>query len=272
MKIEDFAINLLFGEKITDKLFYPDQDILINESKKTFLIPETPGRSQKFKFSNKQLKFPKQGTLSIDENRGKALHFFANHELLAIEMMAAVLLKFPTENTETKKLKNEILFTIKDEQKHLSLYIKRMNDFGVEFGDYPLNDFFWKQVNNMHSFSDYLAIMSLTFEAANLDFAKTYQKIFSQFDDTQSAKIMGIVFHDEIKHVHLGVEWLNKWRSSKTLWQYYIDHLPGFLTPKRSMGINFSIENRLNAGFDMDFVESLIHYEDNFAITNRKKL
>ena len=63
-----------------------------------------------------------------------------------------------------------------------------MNDFGVEFGDYPLNDFFWRQLSDIDLFDDFFATMSLTFEAANLDFAAFYQKVFTEVGDQKTCK------------------------------------------------------------------------------------
>ena len=79
-----------------------------------------------------------------------------------------------------------------------------MNEFGVEFGDYPLNDFFWRQLSDIDSFDDFFATMSLTFEAANLDFANFYQKVFSEIGDQKTANILKIVYEDELTHVKLG--------------------------------------------------------------------
>ena len=114
MKVEDFAKTLLFGEKIEEKLFYPEEKVVISSGHTQFDIPTVPGRDKRLKFSELQVKFPKKGTLGLPENKGRALHFFANHELLAIEIMAAVLLKLPATDEDTKNIKKQIVFTIKD--------------------------------------------------------------------------------------------------------------------------------------------------------------
>ena len=46
----------------------------------------------------------------------------------------------------------------------------------------------------MQSFEKFSAIMSLSFEGANLDYATIYKKDFEQFEDIKSAEIMEIVF------------------------------------------------------------------------------
>ena len=169
------------------------------------------------------------------------------------------------------KLKRGLLTTIRDEQKHFKLYVKRMRDFNVEFGDYPLNDFFWRQMQKVKSLSEYLSVMAITFEGANLDFAHYYQNIFSSIGDEKTAQIMKIVYEDEITHVALGAHWLNKWRCDKSVWEYYLESLPELLTPSRAKGIIYNEESRTRAGLDSDFIANLKSYKDGFVVTTRKE-
>jgi len=267
MNPEKFAHQILFGEKLEDKL----QSINVFDfgDYDGNLVPEMPGREKKISFSQERIKFPKYQLFHLKEKRGMALHYFANHELLAIEMMAAFLWKFPTRNENDKKLKRGIFSTLCDEQRHLNLYISRMNELGVEFGSYPLNDFFWKQMLKIKRMEEFLAVMSLTFESANLDFALFYKKVFSDVEDHKSAAIMQEVFMDEITHVKLGLHWLNKWKMDKDLFEYYRSILPLNMTPSRSRGIGYKRETREEAGFEKSFLEKLEQYRDPEPFLNR---
>lgn len=268
MTPEDFAKNILLSSKLEDKLNpFDGSNFTLGKGEK---IPDTPARSGLLRFSSKKLKFPKAAQFRDEDKRGLALHFFANHELLAIEMMAAFLLKFPTENEQDIKLKTGILSALRDEQKHLKMYLKRMKELGTEFGDYPLNDFFWKQMSSIDKKEKFLAIMSLTFEAANLDFCLFYRKVFNEFDDPESAKIMEVIFEDEISHVKLGLNFLNKWKQDQDLFDYYISLLPEDLSPTRSKGIDFNAKLREEIGFDKNFVEKIKNYREGNRIFNRR--
>lgn len=140
MSLEDAVRQVLFGSHLEDKLLNLDGvEIPANLDWNPLTNIESPGRSTALGFSAKQIKFPRVSSFHLDEKRALALHFFANHELLAIEMMAAAILMFPNQGNRFVK---GLLSTIKDEQKHFSLYCRRMKKLGVEFGDYPLNDFF----------------------------------------------------------------------------------------------------------------------------------
>jgi uncharacterized ferritin-like protein (DUF455 family) len=271
MHYKDWAQKLLMGGELEDKLTL-EKNLVINSSDifSNFEMPNNPGRNGRLQFDNKQIKFPKRGSFHQDDRRALALHFFANHEMLAIEMMAAALLRYPDVTDEDMQVKKGIIKTIADEQKHLKLYLKKMNELGVELGDFPLNDFFWRQVHQLKTPANFYALLALTFESANLDFAVYYEMCFNEVEDFDSAKIMKIVFEDEISHVALGTKWLNQWRGEKKLWDYFYENLPFPITPARSKGMNFNREARARAGLTEEFINILEQYRDPFGITNRK--
>lgn len=269
MNYREYAHILLEGSSLEDKLI-PLKNIDYTESMSVFELPENPGRCERLKFDNQQVKFPKNTSFHLEDKRGLALHFFANHELLAIEMMAAALLVYPDHNKEMIQFKKGLVKTIQDEQKHLKMYLARMGQFGIELGDFPLNDFFWRSMEKCKTPSQFYAAMAMTFESANLDFAQYYEKSFRAVEDFETANIMKIVFEDEISHVALGAHWLNLWKGDKDLWTYFKDNLPGVMTPARSKGIHFDRSSRERAGLDGEFLDQLDLFRDEFKVTNRK--
>lgn len=273
MELHDFAHQILFSGGLEDKLL--DRHVI--DWKNTRLdyegvgVPDLPGRNSLLAITEAQSKFPKTNTLHLKERRGAALHFFANHELLAIEMLAAALCYFPCKNEEDLSFKKTLVSTLGDEQKHFILYQKRMQDFGVSFGDYHLNDFFWKYMRKVDSRERFLSVLALTFESANLDFSRYYEEIFREVGDDETANIMAEVYKDEISHVAVGAHWLKKWRMDADLWDYYVSNLPDLLTPARAKGVIFDKEGRLKAGLDEEFVARLFDYKDDFRVTKRKE-
>lgn len=262
----DFARSILEGESLEDKFFSAPIDW--NEWKK-FSLPERPGRKDRIAFSEEQMKFPKPHRLNETDKKAMALHSFANHELLAIEMMASAILIYPHATEEDVRFKRGIVTALKEEQKHLGLYIKRLNQLGYEFGDFPLNDFFWRQMSKLKTPAQYAAVMALTFEAANLDFAQYYSKLFKSFGDHETGEILDTVLEDEIGHVAFGTHWMKKWKEDKSLWEYYLTSLPWPLTPARSRGIGFDPGLHQRAMNDEDFVNKLENFNDDFRITKR---
>lgn len=269
MHYREYARILLEGASLEDKLISL-KNIDYTESVASYELPENPGRSNTLRFDNQQVKFPRNTSFHLEEKRGLALHFFANHELLAIEMMAAALLIYPDTNKDMIQMKKGLIKTIQDEQKHLKMYLARMKEFGIEMGDFPLNDFFWRSMEKLTTPTHFYSAMAMTFEAANLDFAQFYEEGFRAVEDFKTADIMRVVVEDEISHVALGAHWLNQWRGDKDLWNYYKTHLPGVMTPARAKGIHFDKEIRLRAGLDPEFITKLDEFRDEFKVTNRK--
>jgi uncharacterized ferritin-like protein (DUF455 family) len=272
LEVIDFAKEILSGAKYEDKLFgLNDASLKLEFSDKSEQsIFELPHREKKITLTSEQVKFPK-GHFHKPEKLAIALNSFANHELLATEIMANMLLFFPHETQEQKRFKRGIFSALRDEQKHLKLYVDRLNEIGYEFGDFPLNDYFWRQSKKITSESEYLSIMSITFEGANLDFAALYRDEFKKIEDFKTAEILETVLKDEISHVAYGVQWLSKWKEDKSLWQYYLDNLPYPLTPARAKGKSFNQVDRLKAKMDETFLSELLNFDDEFSVTKRKE-
>lgn len=262
----EYAETILLGESLPEKYF--DGSIEWSDWQK-FTLPESPGRKNKLAFSERKLSFPKASRFHEDDKKAMAIHSFANHELLAIEMMASALLIYPHKSEEDVRFKKGIVTALKDEQKHLSLYINRLNELGYEFGDFPLNDFFWRQMEKLKTPEQYTAMMALTFEAANLDFAQYYASVFRSVGDLKTAAILETVLEDEISHVAFGAHWMKRWRQDKSLWEYYLSTLPGPITPCRSRGINFDPKIHARAMGDDEFIAALTKYDGDFNITKR---
>lgn len=273
MELHELAENILFRGELEAKLIERSQVSLkiVRKDYRGADTPVYPARNTQIRIQEEQIKFPRLRSLGDKKRRGLALHFFANHELLAIEMLAGAIYKFPCLSDEDVALKKSFYSTLQDEQKHFKMYIKRMRDFGVEFGDYPLNDFFWRSMQKVEDPHQFMSVLALTFESANLDFSRYYAEVFNELGDSETSEIMREIYRDEISHVGIGAHWLNKWRGQKSLWEYYLSGLPPLLTPARAKGIVFEREAREKAGLDHDFIEQLNNYTDEFEITARRE-
>lgn len=258
MEIRQFAESILFGKTLQEKLIsvsggWSDESpgVLSN-------IPESPARALKFEPIYRRrgkFEFPKVSSFADPLQRAKALHYFANHELEAMELMALALLRF---TDVPKTFRVALAGIITEEQKHLKLYMARMKELGIEFGDFPLSGFFWKALSLADDPKKFTAAMSLTLEQANLDHCIFFEEVFSGVGDEKSAQIMREVLADEVGHVRHGVNWFHRWREEKkSLWRDYADSLPSTINPARARGKNFSVRVREEAGFDLDFIQNL---------------
>jgi uncharacterized ferritin-like protein (DUF455 family) len=268
-----YAHTLLFGTTLADKLLPPSVvDRQATSSLKLPIdIPLAPGRPKNLIFAEKLPPFPKRTSFGRAESRATALHFFANHELLAIEMMALAILRFFPEGERGERFRRGLLKTIAEEQNHLSFYKQRMNELGLDFGDLPVNDFFWDRGRMSASPEVFYALIALTFEQANLDFAAYYRDLFSAAGDQVSADIMQKVLDDEIGHVAMGARWITSHTQDKELWEMYNQLLPAPLSPARGKGMHFNREARIKVGFTPDFIDKMENYREESRIGNRKE-
>ncbi len=260
METRAFAEQILFGESLEQKLCVPPR--LTDTDRGPPLITQVvPGRPAGLKLRGEprtKPHFPSIAQLDRDSERGKALHFFANHELLALELMALTLLRFPDAPTPFRR---KLVATMRDEQKHMRLYLERMQELGTAFGETALNGFFWDLLSQAESPEHFAAGMSLTLEQANIDFSIQYRDAFLKMGDTKSAAIMDEVLRDEVAHVRHGVQFLkSKLIEPDSLWQLYCDHLTYPMTPARAKGPIFNEHYREKAGLDRDFIDRLSIY------------
>ncbi len=261
MRIDDFAQRLLLGQSIEDKLFFTELDFG-SKARPGFVTPDEPGREDVIALVHrgKDRFLPKLNVeVSSDRERGQLLHMFANHELLAVELMALALLKFPD---APEAFRRDLVQTIKDEQKHVKLYIKRMKELGVILGEVPMSASFWKQLRPIESPEQYISCMSLTLEQANLDFATAFETKFRRAGDGRTADVLKQVLRDELFHVGLGVEWMDRWRESPdTQWDFHRKHLLKPLSPAKAKAMDFRPELRRKVGFDEGYINALDQFQ-----------
>ncbi|HTD67901.1 MAG TPA: DUF455 family protein, partial [Candidatus Limnocylindria bacterium] len=124
MELRDFAEQVLFATTLEEKLRAP-ASLTDEHPGAAMSTPELPGRPVELRFKPSGAskgEAPGLHHLEKERERGKLLHFFANHELLATELMALVLLKFPNAPAAFRR---DVLQTLKDEQQHTRWYIER---------------------------------------------------------------------------------------------------------------------------------------------------
>jgi uncharacterized ferritin-like protein (DUF455 family) len=268
--IDDLARRVLFATDLDEKLRLARRPLASDANSPGACRSQIncdgviPGRPDHLRFASDSAARPTLPTrpgLVNEENRGVLLHFFANHELLAAELMALALLKFPDAPTAFRE---GLAHTLREEQLHTRWYVNRMRECGVEFGQYPLSRFFWEAVSCMESPLDYVSRLSLTFEQANLDYSLHYGHLLREAGDAKSASILLRIYEDEIAHVGYGLSWFRRWKEEKESdWSALQRRLPFPLSPSRAKGnrTGFNEEGRRAAGFDEDYIQRLALFE-----------
>ncbi len=260
MELRQLAETVLFSRSLADKLRGCDLNSLSDLSPGSAIaIPSAPVRPAGLaaEFRPKQER-PESRPAALDASieRGRMLHSFANHELLAAELMALAILRF-TDAPQAFRL--GVARTLLDELRHLQAYLSRMRQLGVELGEIPLSGYFWRSMSSAATPMDFVTRMSLTFEQANLDFARHYANAVQQMGDTETHQLLVTVYEDEIRHVAHGLHWFREWKggADESDWDAYRRSLPFPLTPARAKGSIFDEEGRRRAGLSDEYIQQL---------------
>ena len=260
MELREFAEQVLLATTLEEKLQAPEM-ITDEHPGAALLAIEAPGRPAELQFKAQgsgKADFPGVHRLENETERGRLLHFFANHELLATELMALALLRFPNAPTAFRR---GLLQTLRDEQQHTRLYMERMRACGIQFGELPVSGYFWRSVATMESPLDYVSRLSLTFEQANLDFCRHFARGFQAVGDSETAALLEKIYRDEIGHVAYGLKWFRKWKNpGESDWEAFCRQLKFPLSPRRAKGLTLNVEGRRAAGLDENFVAELNVY------------
>ena len=258
MQMREAAERVLFAETLEEKLALSPKALRDDTPGPAIMLPDKPGRPPELRIHAKgvRVEFPGIHRLDDDRERGVMLHFLANHELLAAELMALVLLRFPDAPAEYRA---GVYEAMREEQMHTRMYVRRMRECGIEFGELPVNDYFWRIIAPMETPLDFVTRLNLTFEQANLDFSKHYAALFRQAGDSSTAAVLEKIYQDEIGHVGHGVKWFRRWKEGGgSDWETYRKSLTFPLSPARAKGLApFNAEGRRLAGIDDDFIRHL---------------
>lgn len=256
--MREVAERVLFGSSLGEKLALAPARVLDDVPGPAIATPGSPGRPVELAIRDRGVKpkFPGVNRLDDDRERGVLLHFLANHELLAAELMALVLLKFPDAPAAYRA---GVYAAMREEQMHTRMYLRRMRECGIAFGELPLNNFFWRLVAPVETPLDFVTRLNLTFEQANLDFSKHYAALFREVGDTGTAAVLEKIYQDEIGHVGHGVKWFREWKERGfSDWEAFCarQHFP--MSASRAKGVApFNPEGRRLAGLDEDFIRHL---------------
>lgn len=231
---------------------------------------ECPVRDPGLRMQGGSNRLPKPSQLRDEQHRLLCLSRFAHHELMAVELFAWALLRWPD---LPPLLRRGWLAALVDEQRHCRLYLERLIAHGGRFDSDDHSDYFWQQApaiaRSTAGPSAFLSAMGLTLEQANLDFTLTYRDGFAAAGDHESAAVCQLVHDEEIAHVALASRWLARLDSKtmdastsasglsveRTELDRYLETVPFPLGPARAKGKRFEKEPRERAGLSEALIE-----------------
>jgi uncharacterized ferritin-like protein (DUF455 family) len=263
--LHDFARAILSAPGLDAKLAAPPPDLA--DAPAAPLHVDAPVRGPGLALSGGAPPLPRPGALAAPEARAACLARFAHHELMAVELFAWALVRWPA---LPAALRRGWLGILADEQRHCRLYLERLTAHGSSLSRHPCSGYFWRQADAIAAAPSgpraFLAAMGLTLEQANLDFTLLYRDAFRAAGDAASARVCERVHEDEIRHVAFAREWLLRLdgeqeqehgSGSASDVEAYRRAVPFPLSPARAKGRRFDAAARRRAGLSEALIETV---------------
>ncbi len=221
------------------------------------LVLDAPVRAADLRMHSGSERLPALGLLREPSARSVTLSRFANHELQAVELFAWALLVWPEMPSE---LRAAFLRNIEDEQRHFSMYQDRLHEWGTDFREVPLSNYFWRNapaiLASHKGIPAFLCAVGLTLEQANLDFSLRYRDAFLRVGDEASAAACQTIHDDEINHVRLAYAWLKRMKATQESdVEAYAKNVPFPFSASRAKGRGFDFAGRRAAGLSEAMIE-----------------
>jgi len=188
-------------------------------------IPDHPARPEKPSLVEaREIQNPKRTAKTFGLGLNTVLlHNVAHIELTAVDMYWDTLLRFlpsdPSLATSVelqREFCGDFLAVISDEARHLEGALKRLHALGAEYGMLPCHKSLWDiGFATRLDLASRLALVPLVQEARGLDAGPRFVEQLSGANDNESAKLMQMIYEEEIRHVGAGMKWFRHVANSR---------------------------------------------------------
>jgi len=173
-------------------------------------LPNQPARPSK-----PELVAPSQvprRRLGSPAGRGALLHAVAHIELNAIDLAADMIARFTLHDdiaaVDKEDFINDWSMVCDDEARHFIMLADRLDQLGLSYGDHPAHNGLWEAAQTTRdNFPARVAIAPLVLEARGLDVTPGMIKRLISVGDQESARLLQIIYDEEIAHVATGAKW-----------------------------------------------------------------
>ncbi len=196
--------------------------------------------------------------ISTVEGRACIVHAVAHIEFNAMNLALDALYRF---QTLPRDYYDDWVKVTKEEAYHCSLMLKRLEELGSHYGEYPAHNGLWEMaVKTDHGFLERMGMVPRVFEARGLDVTPGMIKRFKSVQDDETVSKLEIILEDEIGHVAIGNRWFEYACQEAgvevipTFQKLLKDFMQGQIRGP------FYTEARLQAGFtqdEMDILEAM---------------
>lgn len=253
--VEEWAERYVLSTELAFKLAPPSPPKVFREGFVARRLA-APGRPAELRPARRTERTPRESALGSPLYRARTLHAFLHHELQAAELMCWAILAFPEAEPEFRR---GLLGICLDEIRHMNLYASHIESLGSHVGDFGIRDWFWKRVPSCQSPLEFVAVMGMGLEAANLEHAPSFAARFRAVGDEVGARIQERIAQEELGHVSFAVRWFSRWTGGCDF-STWAEALPPPLTPWVMHGEPVDGDARRRAGMPDEFVTALVAY------------
>jgi uncharacterized ferritin-like protein (DUF455 family) len=197
-------------------------------------------------------RMPKRGRGGSAATRIALIHALAHIEFVAIDLAFDLIGRFGAHFP--RGFTDDWMRVGAEEAMHFALLERRLRQLGSFYGALPAHDGLWEAAaETAHDPLARLAIVPMVLEARGLDITPQTIERFKAGGDDVSARILGRILQDEIRHVAAGVRWFAegcaiRGDSPANAWRALVNaHFRGVLKPP------FNDSARAAAGLTMEF-------------------
>lgn len=166
--------------------------------------PDRPGRPAKPEL-RRPGEMPKRS--SGPKGRIALVHALTHIEFNAIDLAWDIIARFGNEDLP-EAFFDDWVSVATEEAEHFELLRKRLEQWGVQYGDMPAHNGLWEAAEiTADDLVARLAIVPMTLEARGLDTTVQGAEKLRQNEDQETADILAVIYTDEIKHLAVGVRW-----------------------------------------------------------------
>ncbi|RLA20658.1 MAG: DUF455 domain-containing protein [Gammaproteobacteria bacterium] len=201
------------------------------------------------------LKFLPKRSFKGEAGRAALLHAIAHIEFNAINLALDAAYRFRGMPVEYYL---DWLRIADDEVRHFKLLEKRLEDYGVQYGDLPAHRGLWDMAEKTaHSILERMALIPRYMEARGLDVTPGMIQKLESVGDQESVAILKIILEEEVSHVEAGSRWfsylcnLAGQESETAYFEIITKYMPG-----NAPG-SLNVELRKRAGFSQREIDLL---------------
>lgn len=198
---------------------------------------------------------PKRGFGSI-EGRAAFIHAVAHIEFNAIDLAWDAVYRFRGMPAEYYA---DWVSVANDEARHFTMLRGRLRELGYGYGDFDAHNGLWEMAEKTAgSGLARMALVPRVLEARGLDVTPGMIVKLRSLDDDATADILEVILREEVGHVAAGSRWY-RWHCERA----GVEPRARFreLLQEYATGVlhkPFNTEARLQAGFDLEELESLL--------------